>query len=92
MKFEDLLDLPLREVLEKYCIAMNLECGYSYGVFKTDDIEQLFQEFNIEEDYPEAFSVRELIDEETILTYQEPIKDYNKLLTIMDNLGISKKN
>lgn len=91
MKFEDLLDLTLREVLENYVTVRNLECGYFYGVFKNEDIEQIFQEFNIEEDYPEAFNVENLVDDELIVDYQEPVKDYNSLLRIMDNLGISKK-
>ena len=32
MKIEDLLDLTLREILEKYGAVRNLECGYFYGI------------------------------------------------------------
>lgn len=91
MKFEDLLDLPLREVLENYVCVHNLECGYFYGIFKNEDIEKIFQKYNIEEDYPEAFNVENLIDDELIVSYQEPVKDYQKLVNIMQNLQISKK-
>ena len=47
MKFEELLDKPLREVLEEYCIVHNLECGGYYGIFKVSDIERIFNEYNI---------------------------------------------
>lgn len=91
MNFEDLLDLPLREVLENYVCVRNLECGYFYGIFKNEDIEKIFKNYNIEKDYPEAFNVENLIDDELVVAYDEPIKDYNKLVTIMQNLQITKK-
>ncbi|WP_458454372.1 hypothetical protein [Methanobrevibacter sp.] len=91
MKLEELLDLTLREVLEDYVAVNNLECGYYYGVFKGDDINRIFEEFNIEEDYPEAFHVENLINDELIVSFDEEIKDYNKLLKIMKNLGVSSK-
>lgn len=91
MKFEELLDLSLREVLENYCIVHNLECGGYYGIFKNEDIEKIFKNYNIEEDYPEAFNVENLVNDEVVVTYQEPVKDYDYLIKVMDNLGISKK-
>jgi len=92
MKLKELLDLTLREVLENYCCVNNLECGYYYGVFKVEDIEKIFKEYNINEDYPEAFNVENLINDELIVSFDEPIKDYDKLVTIMKNLDISKKD
>ena len=90
MNFDELLDLTLREILEKYCTVMSLECGYYYGVFKQEDIEKIFKEFNIEEEYPEAFHVETLIPLE-ILDAADEVKEYDSLIRIVDNLGISKK-
>ena len=90
MKFEELLDLTLREILENYCIVRNLECCFIYGVFKNEDIDRIFNEYNIEKDYPEAFNVENLIHDEVVLNYED-IKDYDALLRIMDNLGKKKK-
>lgn len=89
MKFNELLDLTLREVLENYCTVLNLECGYHYGIFKQEDIEQIFEEYNINE-YPEAFAVEPLISSE-ILDGVEEVKGYKSLVKIVNNLGISKK-
>ena len=90
MLVEDLLDLTLREVLENYCTVCNLECGYYYGVFKKDDIDELYEHYNVEE-YTEAFYIDELISLEIIPSVKDEIRDYNKCITIMENLGISKK-
>ncbi len=91
MKINDLLDLTLREILENYVAVFNPECCFYYGIFKVEDIDKIFKEYNIEKDYPEAFEVENLISDELIIDFNEEIKDYNKLLKIMDNLGISKK-
>ena len=91
MKLKDLLDLPLKEVLEKYCIICNPECGYYYGIFKQEDVDELYSKFNIDEDYPEAFCPECLINEEAVISSDDEIREYDVLLRIMDNLGISKK-
>lgn len=36
MDFEEFLDLPLRVILEDYCLLHNLECGYYYGIVKQE--------------------------------------------------------
>ena len=91
MKIEDLLDLTLREILEKYVAIRNLECCYFYGVAPVELIEKLFKEYNINEDYPEAFNVENIVDDELIVSYDEELLTYEKLERIMCNLGISKK-
>ena len=91
MKINDLLDLTLREILEKYCIVQNLECGYIYGVFKQDDVERIYEEYNVEEEYPEAFGVDNMISDEILVSYDEDIRDYATLIRIMENLGVNKK-
>ena len=91
MNINDLLDLTLREVLENYVVLHNLECGFYYGLAKTEDVEKLFQEFNINEDYPEAFNVESVLQDEVVTDYGEDLVTYPKMLKIMENLGISKK-
>ena len=87
---EELMELPLKEVLENYSAVMSLECGYYYGIFKDDDIGKVYSEYNIDEEYPEAFAPEPLINEE-LTDCTEVIGDYAKLERIMDNLGINKK-
>ena len=87
---DKLLDMTLREVLENYCLVFNPECCFYYGIFKIKDIDKLYKEYNIEEDYPEAFCPESMITDE-VIDLDEPVRDYDVLLRIMDNLGISKK-
>ena len=91
MKLKDIMDLTLREVLETYCVVSNPECGYYYGIFKREDVEKVYEEFNIDKDYPEAFCMECLINEEVFVSVSDEIREYDVLLRIMDNLGISKK-
>lgn len=90
-KVEDLMDLTLREILEKYVVLHNLECGYYYGFAEAETVEKLFKNYNIEEDYPEAFNVESVIQDEVLTDYGEEIIDYQKMEKIMQNLGITKK-
>ena len=90
MKIEKLFDLTLREILEQYCTIYNGECGYYYGVFKITDVDQIFEQYNVEE-YEEAIQVENLISDEIITSFEEEIKGFDKLVNIMNNLGISKK-
>lgn len=87
----DLLDLTLREVLENYVLLHNLECDYFYGLAKTKDVERLFKNYNINDDYPEAFSVCTIIQDDVVVDYDDEIITYEKMTKIMDNLGITKK-
>ena len=91
MEINDLMDLTLREVLDKYVVLHNLECGGYYGLADGDEVEKLFENYNIEEDYPEAFHVESVIQDEVLVDYGEELVDYPKMERIMFNLGISKK-
>ena len=91
-KIDDILDLPLRTILESYSAVQNLECGGYYGVCSDDLLTELFQKYNIDEEYPEAFSVENLVYDELLVSYDEELLDGDKLVMIRDNLGISKKN
>lgn len=88
MNFEELLDLSLREVLDNYASVESLECGYFYGVVSFDDLEKLFEMYDIGSDcssfYVDSLINHELIDKNNILGIDDLVK-------IMDNLGIDKK-
>lgn len=89
MSIDELLDLPLREILNNFVVVYSPECAYYYGIFRDEDVEKIYQEYNIDDDYPEAFGVENLIVDE--LLCEDQVKGYDSLLRIMDNLGISKK-
>ena len=89
MTIDGLLDLTLREILDNYCVVCNLECGYCYGVFKQEDVEKIFEKYNVAE-YEIAFAPESLLDEERLPTNE--IRSYETLETIINNLGISEKD
>ena len=90
MKLEELMEMTLKEVLETFVGIRSLECCYWYGIAKADDVEKLFENYNIEE-YEEAFDVANLIEDELLVSHQEEVLTYDVLERIMENLGISKK-
>ena len=89
MKVTDLLDLTVREVLEEYCVLFSPECCYTYGVTTNELAEKMYQDYNIEDEYPESMCPEPLINHE-VWDHEELI-DWEKIERIMDNLGISKK-
>ena len=90
MKIKDLMDLTLGEILEKYCAVYNLECCYYYGITEIDKIDEIFENYNIEE-YSEAFNIENLINDELLLSSDDDLLEYDKLVKIVDGLGITKK-
>ena len=91
MVLEDYLDMTLRDILDEYCAIYNLECGYYYGISKFDTIEELFNEYDVENEYPEAFEVDNIVNHEVLDSMCEELLSYDRLVKIMKNLGISKK-
>jgi len=91
MQIKDLMDLTLREVIENYVSVQSLECGYTYGICTSEDAKKIFKKYNVNEEYPEAFHVDNLIDDELLLDDTDPILTYEKLEKIIKNLSISKK-
>lgn len=89
MKVEDLLDLSVRDLLDKYCILYNPECGYFYGVTTWDNAYKMYNEYNIEEEYPESMCTENMINDE--IWFDDELIDMKKIDRIMDNLGINKK-
>lgn len=92
MKIEDLMDMTLREVLDSYGAIYNPECGYYYGIASFEDIDELYYEYDIDEVYPEAFEVENLIRDEIIVAFDEELISFNRLEKIMKNLDIPKKD
>ena len=37
MEIEELLNLPLKEILENYSAVVSLECDYIYGISSDED-------------------------------------------------------
>ena len=91
MKIDELMGLTLRELLDGYVAIRNLECGYFYGIVPVDLVEELLGNYNIDEEYPEAFAVENIIDDELIFDGDKELLSYDKLEKIMCNLGITKK-
>lgn len=92
MKIRDLLDLTFREVIENYRAVVSRECGYYYGIFHDKDIDKIFEKYDIDEDYTESFAVENLICDELLVSYDDPVGGYEKLEEIVNNLEISEKN
>ena len=92
-KLKELLNITLGELLERYVQIFNAECGYLYGIAELDDVNQLYYEYNIDKEYPEAFTMENLIPNElNIYSKDAEVMPYEKLENIMENLGISKKS
>ena len=90
MKFEDLLDVTLGEILEEYSIAYNNECGFLYGVIPNDIIRIVNETYNLEE-YDEAFVIEPFIDIELLTDMENEVLDMDRIGKIMKNLGITTK-
>ena len=90
MKFDDLLDMTLGEVLEEYSLLANLECGYIYGIASYDDITRMLEEYDVSQ-YSEAMSVEPIIEFDTIWSNNGELIEYEKIKKIMDILAIPKK-
>ena len=87
---KELYDLTVGELLDEYCLLENLECGYYYGLVRLDFLDEVYEEYNIREEYPEAFDPQSIIPDE-ILVMEDSIISYDKLIRILRELGISKK-
>ena len=90
MSLEQFLNMTLREVLDTYCAIYSLECGYHYGVSTFDTVEEIIREYNVLDEYPEAFAIENIISDEVIDSMENGLLSYEKLEVIMDNLGINK--
>ena len=91
MKLDELLDLPLREILDNYVLLYNLECDYLYGVAPLEVAEQMHEEYDVES-YQIALSVEPVMNYELWSLRCDEIIDMDKVGIICDNLGIKRKD
>ena len=92
MKLKDILDLPLRQILEEYCQLVSLECDYVYGVTKHDTIGEIAEKYDLCDEpsiSPEPLFRLDLLvefeNEDTEILTTEHIEH------IIDNLGLQEK-
>ena len=90
-KIKDIYKKTLQEIIDEYCLLFNPECCYYYGVIRQEDADKMWNEYNIETEYPEAIITEPIIPLEILLDDEKPIIKQDKIKIIMDNLGITKK-
>ena len=87
---EDLFNMTVGDLLENYQVLYNLECGYFYGICKTETVDKMYQDYRVE-DYNEAMSPEPLIRLEVLDEMMGDLIDDDKIGRIMDNLGIKHR-
>lgn len=89
MKVDDLMQMTVEEVLSEYCIVYSPECDYNYGIARWDDANQIYEEFDLEDQY--CFDGDSLIPMDYGFDSGEPVLDLKDLRQVMAKLGIAKK-
>lgn len=89
MKIDDLMKMTVEDLLNEYCVVYSPECDYNYGIARWDDANQIYEEFDLEEQY--CFSGDYLIPLDYGFDCGEEVLDLKMLKCIMDKLGIPKK-
>ena len=89
MKIDDLMEMKVRDLLDEYCLLYSPECDYHYGIGKWEDASQIYEEFDLEEQY--CFEGDYLIPPDYMFDCGEEVLDLNDLRQIMAKLGIAKK-
>ena len=87
MKVDDLYNMKLIDIIETYCIAYSPECDYKYGIAKWEDVNSIWEEFDLHEQY--CFEGDYLIPIDYLDT--EEILELEDLRQVMAILGIAKK-
>lgn len=89
MKIKELLDMKLGDILNEFCILFSPECDYFYGIGRYDDALQMWDEFDLEEEY--CFDTDCLLDYCMDIDFDDNILEIDDLRHILDYLGIEKK-
>lgn len=89
MKIKELLDMKLGDILNEFCILFSPECDYFYGIGRYDDALQMWDEFDLEEEY--CFDTDCLLDYCMEIDFDDNILEIDDLRHILDYLGIEKK-
>ena len=89
MKIDELMKMTVEDVLNEFCLVYSPECDYHYGIARWDDANQIYEEFDLEDQY--CFSGDSLIPLDYGFDYGEDVLSINDLHVIMAKLGIAKK-
>lgn len=89
MILDDLLDMKVREVLDEFCVAFSLECDWFYGVARWEDVNKMFEEYDLEDEY--CFAGEGLVNYGLEMSESDQVLEVEDLRRILDNLGIEKK-
>lgn len=89
MKIDDLFKITVEELLDEYCLVYSPECDYNYGIARWDDANQIYEEFDLEEQY--CFDGDSLIPLDYGFDGGEDVLDLKDLRQVMAKLGIAKK-
>lgn len=89
LMIDDLMQMTVGELLNEYCILYSPECDYNYGIGRWDDVNQIYEEFDLEEQY--CFSGDSLIPLDYSFDEGEKVLTLDDMRHIMDVLGIVKK-
>lgn len=86
---DDLMEMKIKDVLNEFCILYSPECDYNYGIGRWDDANQIYEEFDLEDQY--CFSGDSLIPLDYNFFEGEEVLTIDDMREIMDKLGIIKK-
>ena len=89
LMIDDLMQMTVGELLTEYCILYSPECDYNYGIGRWDDANQIYEEFDLEEQY--CFSGDSLIPLDYGFDEGERVLSLDDMRCIMCKLGIAKK-
>ena len=89
MKIDELMNMKVGELLDQYCVVYSPECGYNYGIATWSDVNDIYNEYDLEDEY--CFSGDSLIPLDYGFDCGEEVLDLETLKCLMDKLGIVKK-
>ncbi|MBP5423017.1 MAG: hypothetical protein J6Y78_11305 [Paludibacteraceae bacterium] len=89
--FDDLLEMKFGEVLEKYSVLWNYECAYPYGICSNELVEKMYEEYDVQS-YWEAMTTETIINSDLLYDASGELITWEKIVRIMDNLGILRKD
>lgn len=96
MKLTELLDMTLREVIDKYCVLFSEECCWTYGVTTHDAIGEIAEKYDLC-DEPSLTSQPILFNLELLCEFEDEDNDAEILTTkdierlIENHLPIERK-
>lgn len=96
LKLVELLDMPLREILENYCVLFSEECCWTYGVTTHDAFREIEQKYDMV-DEPSMVAEPILFNVDLLMEFEDDdnpteILTVEKIEEIIDNnLMIEKK-